>query len=386
MFGTGVRISDVQDQLINLAEKYSIPVVTAWTHDTIESEHDNFVGRAGTIGTRPGNIVVQQSDLLIVFGSRLNIRQISYNWNSFAKNAKIIQIDIDSSELKKPFPKIDMPITADLKVFVPLFVLEMLDFEFSFEEWLSWCKKIKSEFDIKPEDYPINNGVLNPYHVIPALIDSSPDDTVIVCGNATACIVPFQTAMLRKGMRIFSNSGSASMGYDLPAAIGASLAGKANVLCFAGDGSVMMNLQELQTLKNLDLNVKLVILDNGGYLSIKQTQENFFGTRYGADQTSGITFPDFEKLAFAFDLRVMSLNSATWKDQIKGIFSKVGPEVITVKLDPNQEFEPRLKSKMVNGNIETPELDDMYPFLSEERIKHFRESPLVLTRRKISHG
>lgn len=383
MFGTGVRIANVQDQLISIAEEFSIPVVTAWTHDTIDSKHENFVGRAGTIGTRPGNICVQQCDLLVVFGSRLNIRQISYNWDSFAKNAEIIQIDIDPSELKKPFPRINVPMRADLRYFVPNFCRHMEKFNLNFSDWLLWCKSIKEKYDVKDSDYPTVEGSLNVYHVVPALIDECPPETVIVCGNATACIVPFQTARIRDEIRLFSNSGSASMGYDLPAAIGASLAGAKNVLCFAGDGSIMLNIQELQTIKQLQLNITVVVLDNGGYLSIKQTQQNFFGSRFGADQVSGISFPNFAEIAKAFALDTIVLDSKKWREEINGIFKSNSPSVLIVKLDSNQEFQPRLKSRMVNEKIETPELDDMFPFLSSEEVIEFREAPRKLRHKEI---
>jgi acetolactate synthase-1/2/3 large subunit len=383
MFGTGVRIANVQNQLTSIAKKFSIPIVTAWTHDTINSDHENFVGRAGTIGTRPGNICVQQSDLVIVFGSRLNIRQVSYNWDSFAKNAEVVQIDIDANELNKPFPKINLPIQADLRNFISMFANSMEGFSFSFSDWLSWCKDIKNKYDVKDSDYPIEEKSLNAYHVVPALIDNCPPGTVIVCGNATACIVPFQTARIRDQIRMFSNSGSASMGYDLPAAIGASLAGAKNVLCFAGDGSIMLNIQELQTLKHLGLNIKIIVLDNGGYLSIQQTHQNFFGSRHGADKASGVSFPNFEEIAKAFALETIVIGSTSWRDEINDIYKEIGPTVAVVKLDVNQEFQPRLKSRMVNGKIETPELDDMFPFLDNEEVIEFREAPLKIKRKDL---
>jgi acetolactate synthase-1/2/3 large subunit len=383
MFGTGVRIANVQNQLIAIAEEFSIPVVTAWTHDTIDTENGNFVGRAGTIGTRPGNISVQQCDFLVVFGSRLNIRQVSYNWDSFAKNAVIVQIDIDVNELKKPFPRIDLPICADLRNFAPNFANQMENFKFNFGDWLTWCKNIKERYDVKNSDYATDVNSINVYHIVPAIIDNCPPETVIVCGNATACIVPFQTARIRDQIRMFSNSGSASMGYDLPAAIGASLAGARNVLCFAGDGSIMLNIQELQTLKHLQLNIKVVILDNGGYLSIKQTQQNFFGSRFGADQASGVSFPNFTEIAKAFGLDAIVVDSDTWREDIREIYKSNGPTILIVKLDASQEFQPRLKSRMVEGKIVTPELDDMFPFLKNEEVIEFREAPLKIRSKEI---
>ena len=376
LMGTGVRLAQVEKQIVKLAELLEIPIMTGWTHDTIESDHPNFVGRPGTIGTRPGNFILQQCDLLLVLGSRLNIRQVSYNWKSFAKNAAIIQVDIDEEELKKPFPEIQMGIHADLKDFV-----QALSKEYEKEkvkkfnqQWLKWCKSIKSNYDVKPTDYLIKDGYINAYHLIPYIIDSCKENSIIVCGDSTACIVPFQTAKIRTGMRMFSNGGSASMGYDLPAAIGASQGSVNEIICFAGDGSLMMNIQELQTLSHLKPNLKLFILDNGGYLSIKQTQENFFGRKHGSEETSGLSFPDFSAVAQAFNLKVVTLDPKNWKLQIDAVLIEPGPLVVVAKLDRNQEFEPRIKSRVADGQISTPEIDDMYPHLSSDTLEKIRLS------------
>jgi acetolactate synthase-1/2/3 large subunit len=375
ILGTGVRIANCQKEAIDLAERLQVPIITAWTHDLIESEHPLFAGRAGTIGTRPGNIVVQSSDLIITIGSRLNIRQISYNYENFALNAYKIQVDIDEAELKKPFPKIDLPINLDAGLFIRSLasILDGQESEIDRSEWLNKCKEINRKYKLKTEDYPVRENLINPYHIIPEIFHAAPPETVYVCGNATACIVPFQTAIIKEGTRIFSNSGCASMGYDLPAAIGAgAFKEDVNIVCFAGDGSLMMNLQELQTLVHSNFNILLVILDNGGYLSIKQTQKNFFGRFHGINQDSGLSFPNFEKVVASFNLPLTVANPYNWKDQIPEIMNQRGPRVLLVKLDPEQEFEPRLKSRMVNGRIETPQLDDMFPFLSEEELSEIR--------------
>ncbi len=372
LMGTGVRLSGRQKSAVKIAEKLGIPVMTAWTHDVIKSDHPNFVGRPGTIGTRPGNFIIQQCDLLLVLGSRLNIRQISYNWDGFAKNAQIVQVDVDPAELKKPFPKIDLGIHADLRTFIDE-LLQAIENNYLAPKkpgWLNWCKEVQSEFEIKPSDYDEKINVINAYHLIPHVIDSASENSIIVCGDATACIVPFQTGKIRDGMRMFSNSGSASMGFDLPAAIGASQGSSSEIICFAGDGSVMMNLQELQTLAHLGADIKLFILDNGGYLSIKQTQENFFGRKHGSEINSGLTFPNFTRVCEAFGLQVITLESDNWRSQVEDFLNTKGPVVFVAHLDRGQEFEPRLKSRVIDGKITTPDLDDMYPHLN----------PLVITR------
>ena len=175
-------------------------------------------------------------------------------------------------------------------------------------------------------------------------------------------------------MRMFSNSGSASMGFDLPAAIGASQGSSNAIICFAGDGSVMMNLQELQTLAQLNGNIKLIILDNGGYLSIKQTQENFFGRKHGSEAGSGLTFPNFSRVCEAFGLQVVTLDPQSWRTQVEDALSVKGPLVIVAHLDQSQEFEPRLKSRVIDGKIITPDLDDMYPHLDHHVLARVRNS------------
>ena len=375
--GTGVRIENQIEQLIQFAEKFQIPVLTAWTHDLINSDHPLFVGRPGTIGTRPGNFVLQNCDLLIVLGSRLNIRQVSYNWQSFAKNAFKIWVDIDKDELSKPFPQMDLKIQSNIENFLTILSKKLLRIKFKYNSarWLNWCKEIQNKYDVKNENFIKENRRINPYELIPQIIKSSPANTIFVCGNATACIVPFQTAFLKKGQRLFSNSGSASMGYDLPAAIGAAIASpESQVICFAGDGSLMMNLQELQTLKFLNLNIKLIILENDGYMSIKQTQQNFFSKKFGADTESNLTFPNFVKVSKSFSLRTRVIPSLMWSYRWKSLFNSTGPEIVVAKISTNQEFTPRLKSKMTLKGMVSPELDDMYPNLNELELEKIRNS------------
>jgi acetolactate synthase-1/2/3 large subunit len=373
LLGTGVQLSQSEKQAIGFAEKFQIPILTAWAHDVIHSSHPLFMGRPGTIGSRPGNFIIQQADLLIVVGSRLNVRQVSYNYEKFAPKAFKIQVDIDKAELCKPFPRTDLQIHSDAKDFFSELISLPTGTSSDFSDWVGWCRYLNQKFSIQDSDYPIRKDVINAYHLIPHLIARAPQNSILVSGDATACIVPFQTAILKPGMSLFSNSGCASMGYDLPAAIGAAVADPLRpVICFAGDGSVMMNIQELQTLTTMRSNFTLVILDNGGYLSIKQTQSNFFGRFHGSNHESGISFPDFLKLSSAFGLNAIQLDSQNWRNQISENYTHPGVRVLVARLDREQEFEPRLKSRVENGVITTPELDDMYPHLPEEILKLIR--------------
>lgn len=378
--GSGIGISKSEKQLVALAEATSTPVVTAWSPDVFNNEHALFAGRAGTIGSRPGNFVVQNADLVLVLGSRLNIRQVSYNWDSFAKRSKIIWVDIDKNEFSKAFPKADIKVQADLRIFLPELInrIKKLGTIKSNSQWLKWVSEVNGKYSIKAEDYPVSENGINPYHFIIELSKNLRENHVVACGNATACIVPFQTLKTRDQIRLFSNSGSASMGYDLPAAIGAAVADSSRpVISLAGDGSVMMNIQELSTLEASGLDIGLIILDNGGYLSIKQTQKNFFGRESGSSPASGVSFPDFEKVASAFGLRSKTISvDDDWRLELKEFLVVKGPRVLVVSLDQNQEFEPRLKSRMVNGVIQTPELDDMYPHLDGAELGSIRKSAI----------
>jgi acetolactate synthase-1/2/3 large subunit len=375
--GSGIRIAGADQALVSMAETLDIPVVTAWTHDIFPNEHRLFAGRPGTIGTRAGNFVVQNSDLVLILGSRLNIRQVSYNWPSFARHAKKIWVDIDPAEFNKPFVKADLAVHSDLAGFVPNLIKLALakGWQAKHQAWVQWCADINARFTPKSADYPVSEKAINPYHLIEELFTHLKPNDIVVCGDATATIVPFQIGKIKTGMRLFSNSGSASMGYDIPAALGAAIANpKARVICLAGDGSSMMNIQELETISNLNLNVIIFILNNDGYLSIKQTQRNFFKREVGSSSQSGLSFPDFKQLGEVFGFRSIDLIKTDWQTELAVFMQQAGPSLCNVDLDLYQEFEPRLKSKMVNGVITTPELDDMHPFMDAKKLQQIRNS------------
>ncbi len=377
--GTGVRLANAIDDFIQLAESAEIPVTTAWTHDLIPSEHPLFAGRPGTIGTRAGNFCVQNADLVLVLGSRLNIRQTSYNWDSFAKNAFIIQVDIDPLELQKPTFRPNLAIVADVKQFLVTLNSELGKTDLpKYNTWVDWCSRINKQYSVRHEHSQKVDRKLNPYLVVDHIFQQSRPNDIFVCGNASACILPFQIGQLQKQQRLFSNSGSASMGYELPAAIGAATAGltdKRRVICFAGDGSLQMNIQELQTLKTLGLNVIIIVLNNEGYLSIKQTHENFFGKVIGANPSSGVEFPNFSSVAKAYGLDAMLVDHESDFIRLDAMLAKNGPMLIDIHVDPLQEFEPRIKSRVdENGKFVTPELDDMFPFLDPQKLQNIRQS------------
>ena len=375
MAGSGIGISDTREELRKFAEAGQIPVTTAWMHDVFQSNHPLYAGRSGTIGTRPGNFAVQAADFLLVLGSRLNIRQTGYNFDEFARDAEICWIDIDAAELSKPHLNVGHRFTGDLRDALPA-LTHLMEQEPRIErpDWLAWIEWLR-RLEPRPEDYPAREGGINPYHFVFELDKALRPNTVVACGDATACIVPFQTLTIRDDIRLFSNSGIASMGFDLPAAIGSAKASSRPVVCLGGDGSIMMNIQELATLRDLEHDVAVFILDNGGYLSIRQTQENFFKRAFGSGPDSGVAFPDFEEVARGFGLPVTRLSvGSDWKADMSEFLNSTGPRVCVVKLDPAQEFEPRIKSRREGNVMFSPPLDDMHPVLNAEVIRRIREA------------
>ena len=374
--GTGIRLANATEKLLGLVEGAGIPLATAWTHDLIASDHPLFAGRPGTIGTRAGNFCLQTADFVLVIGSRLNIRQTSYNWNTFAKNAYVVHVDIDPTELKKPTYQADLAVEADASVFIETLgaLLKKVSLP-SFKPWANWCQGIGVEYDVRKEHEQADPLVLNPYVVVDRIFNLMREDDVVVCGNASACILPFQIGRLKAKQRMFSNSGSASMGHDLPAAIGAASASARRVICFAGDGSLQMNIQELQTLKTRQQNVVIVVLNNAGYLSIWQTHENFFGRVIGATPASGVGFPDFAAVAQAYGIRSETLQTVNDLSKLDTLLENDGPLLINIIVDSRQEFAPRIKSRIdEHGKFVTPELDDMHPFLDVAELDRIRKS------------
>lgn len=377
--GGGVRLSGQHKAFIQLVEKLSIPVVTGWNaHDAIWDAHPNYAGRPGTIGDRAGNFVVQNADLLLILGSRLNIRQVSYNWQSFAREAYKIWVDIDPYEMQKPTVKADMPVLANLSDLLPVLAAQPYTGSTSMQkEWLAWCKERQRCFPVVLADYWDNERV-NPYCFMKTLFSQLSEEQIVVSANGSACVISFQAAELKPGQRLWTNSGCATMGYDLPGAIGACKAsGNKPIVCLAGDGSIMMNLQELQTIVGNRLPVKIFVLNNNGYVSIFQTHRSFFGgVEVGGGPKTGVTFPDFSRLSEAFGLPFCRCwNHIEMVRAIVKTMSVDGPAVCEVMLDENQPFAPKLGAKQLgDGRIVSPPLEDLSPFLTREEL---RENMLI---------
>jgi acetolactate synthase-1/2/3 large subunit len=374
--GSGVRIARAHGAFLSLAEHLGIPVATAFNaHDLLPHGHPLLCGRAGTIGDRAGNFTVQNSDVLLILGCRLNIRQISYNWASFARNAYQIMVDIDSAELKKPTLRIDLPIHTDVGRFLDklLQVARQAQVQAAPRPYLAWCKERVARYPVVLPEYWAKTAPINPYCFAESLFDHLEIGDITVTGNASACIIPFQAARLKAGQRLYSNSGSASMGYDLPAAVGAAVGAPGKrIICLSGDGSLQMNVQELATVAYHQLPIKIFVLNNRGYHSIRQTQEAYFpDSPIGYQPDNGVGFPQAEGLAQAYGLPFRRL---TWHGDLKEGLAQVlalpGPVVCEVMLDPAQPFSPKLASRRLeDGTMVSPALEDMAPFLSREELQ-----------------
>jgi acetolactate synthase-1/2/3 large subunit len=372
--GSGVHLAHATELFERVAARLGVPVTAAWTApDVIATDHPLYAGRPGTVGDRPGNFCVQNSDVVLVLGSRLNIRQVSYEWKNFARGAFKIQVDIDPAELDKPTVKPDLGICADMKFF-----LEELERQAEkrnwnaahANRWMGWCRERVARYPAVTERQKTGD-LINPYDFIDQVIRSLSADDIVVCGDGTASVVPFQVGFMRKGMRMFGNSGSASMGYDIPAAVGAAVAGAGRrVVCFAGDGSAHFNIQELETIQFHQLPIKIFVLNNGGYLSIRMTQAGFFkGNFVGEGRRSGVSFPDYVRLAKAYGLPAVRIEKRDFADELKAFLALEGPALCEVILDPAQEFEPKLTSRRLeDGRMVTSALEDMAPFLSREEL------------------
>ncbi len=380
--GEGIRLGEAYKEFIETTSALRVPVVTCWnSQDVLWDNNPYYIGIPGTVGQRAANFVVQAADLLIVLGCRMNIRNISYTHHEFAKNAYKIQVDIDENELNKPTVKIDLPIHADVKDVCSELAHAAVDEVGNHEAWLRWCKNLKSRYPAVLPEYSASDKPMNPYAFLEVVSDNLKENDAVICGNGAACVQVFQTVKLKKGARIFTNSGSAEMGFALPAALGAAESGSGKrIIAIDGDGSFMMNIQELQTIKQTQADIKLIILNNNGYHSIRQTQKNLFKGRdhVGIDSESGVSFPDLKKVAAAFGhsyIKIDSLKNADSK--LKKAFATEGTVIIEAVLDYDQGFEPKTSSRVLpDGTMESAPLDDMFPFLPREEYENVRREAL----------
>ena len=383
--GYGIRLSGGYEYFRKVVEKLNIPVVTYWNAvDLIEDEHPLYCGRAGNMGDRPGNFAIQNADLILAIGTRISIRQVGYNWDTWARAAEVIMVDIDQGEMKKPTLHVDLPIWADAKDFLKKLDEAVSDPVFRKEDWIQTAQRWKRDYPaVLPRQWEENGRSANVYAFVRYLSSRLKENSLTAVSNGACCVVGNQAYVIQKGSRMANNSAVASMGYGLPAAIGTCIGGgRRETICLEGDGSIMMNLQELQTILTNRLPIKIFLINNEGYHSIRITQSNIFSehTRVGIGPESGdLSFPEYKKIAEAFGYPYYCAHSnAEMKAVVDQVLSMEGAVFCEIFTDTAQVWEPKSSGrKLPDGTMVSPPLEDLAPFLPREELKKNMFIPLV---------
>lgn len=374
--GSGIRAGNVEKEYTSFIQLFDIPIVGGALQADINYNHQkNYYGMSGSIGPRCGNFILQSADLIIVLGNSLSFKQTGFNQEEFAPNAKIIMIDAQADESKKPGLHIDLHIVTDLKNFFRSVQQKNIQVKAK-EEWIAHCDCLKKEFPAY--EMLVRHGEINEEERVPALLfwqkimERVEKDAIIALGNSNCILGVLQEGVDSPQQRVLVNYNCGSMGHDLPESIGAAIGGGRTVYCVTGDGSFMMNMQELQTIVYYRLPVKIVLFNNEGYGAIRATCSNFFhGVYTGCDAESGISFPDFEKISHAFEIAYHRCDCVgQLKNSIEWLLKQPGNCILEVYEMIDEIRGPRIESKMDgNGCFITPPLHDMSPFLEEEEIQ-----------------
>jgi len=370
LVGAGVRLADAIPELHQFLNQMKIPVMTSRLGmDLMDHHHPLFVGRPGTYGDRASNFTIQNSDLFLSVGCRLAIGLVSYQYENFAQNAKKIIVDIDENELTKPAVIPDIAVHADAKEFLTELNKELSNFQFDNIRWVEQTQKWKNKYPVDLPEYKHEKEGINSYHFYHVLSEKAPDDALFAVDTGSCFHAYAQAFQVKFGQRHIITGGLSTMGY-MPAAIGMASANPGKeVYCITGDGSLQMNIQELQTIVYNHLPIKLIVLNNNGYLLIRLTQDNFQGSRYiGIDKDTGISFPDLEKIATAYGLTYLKISSLNeLESKMNSLFTEPGPMICEVISPENQILIPRVASKSLeDGSMISMPYDDMFPFLPRE--------------------
>lgn len=389
--GNGVRLAGAIEEFRYLAEILGVPVITGMSSvDAIESDHPLFVGRSGGTGTRPGNFALQNSDVLLSIGNRQGFAQTGFQFKDWARESYTILNDIDENELKKPSLHVSLPVFGDAGELIKKLVTAARNRGaskeqplFSGEDWRKQCSLWKEKYPVVTEKHykTIEEGCTNIYAFYEELSKAMKEDQNLMVSVGTSRVAGSQAFRVKKGQRFITNPNTASMGFCLPGAIGVCIAsGKKPVVCVTGEGSLQMNLQELQTIWQNRLPVKLFVINNQGYHSIRQTQQNYFGEPLvGVGEESGdLSFPDLEKLIPAYGFPYRSIHtSEELQEKIKEVLNFDGAIVCEVFVTKYQKTEPKTSAKKLpDGRMVSAPLEDMYPFLSREELEENMYIPL----------
>lgn len=375
--GNGIRLAGGQDLVRPLVEKAGAPTLVSWAGiDMIDSNHTLVYGRAGVYGQRAANFVLQNADLVVAIGTRLALPQVGYDPSELVRDGKIIVVDIDPAEIEKLADRPALGIHADAKVFIQALLEAVAGSTGDYTEWLKTCDSYRQRYpwvDLE-RDHADTNGFINSYTFMQKLEEHFKPKQVVVTDMGTALLSGHQVLKMTNRQRLMTSTGLGEMGFGLPGAIGASFATDGGeVLCLNCDGGMMMNLQELQTIAHHQLPIKIVVFDNDGYLMIKHTQRALFGdTPYvGTTRASGVSCPDFTKIAAAFNFPCYTVK--TWEDAdrvLPLLQAETGPAICVVVMDPEQKFVPKLSlAQRGDGSLVSPPLEDLSPLIPRDELE-----------------
>lgn len=389
--GNGVRLAGAMESFHELAGQLGIPVVTGMSSvDAMETADPLYVGRNGGTGDRAGNFAVQNSDLLLSIGSRQSFLQTGFQYKSWAREAYTILNDIDGEELKKPNLHVDFPVAADAADLIMMLMECLRDAGCTKEEplfdkkdWKEQCRRWKARYPVVTEEHyrVLEEGRTNIYAFYHELTYLLKEGASLVVSVGTSRVAGSQSAVIKKGQRFITNPNTASMGYGLPAAIGVARASGREVVCVTGEGSLQMNLQELQTIRHNGFPVKLFVINNEGYHSIRQTQMSFFGEPLVGvgEESKDLSFPELEKLAAAYGFPYRKIwRSDSLRQDLAEVLGQPGAVVCEVFVTKKQYTQPKTASKrLADGSMFSAPLEDMYPFLDREELEENMWIPLV---------
>jgi len=367
LLGHGIRLADAVSEIKVLVDKLNIPFVVSWGgFDLIEHFHPNFIGAIGVYGSRGGNFAIQNCDLLISIGSRLDTRQTGGNLQTFSRDSYKIMVDVDKNEIFKGRGlNIDLPIVCDAKIFINSCIdtLDPINIE---KEWNKYCFQYQN---INLDKRELKDNVLTSYEFLEHLNTQLDSDSIVIPDEGGHLVWSMQSLKSKSNQRIFSNFGNSSMGYGLPAAIGAAIDTNRQVVCIDGDGGFQMNIQELQTVKHYNLPIKIFIMNNNCYGIIKQFQDSYFDSRYIATESQDYSVPDFIKVANAYGIKSIEANKNNYKDVISLALKEEGSILVNVMIDREQKLTPKLEF----GNP----LEDMSPYLDDKSIQDNMIIPMI---------
>lgn len=373
--GNGIRLAKSINQFKKLIKKTRIPVLTTWRSlDILPQDHQLYVGRPGSVGQRGANFAQQNADLIICIGARLDVGQVAYNYRNFAKKAKKVIVDIDEHEIGKIATKIDIKFNVDAARFLNVLLTKARHIKLDTKRWLSRCQSWKKKYPVVLVEFKQEKKYVNTYVLVDTLSEVLTKDDVIVPGSSGSCSeITMQAFKVKYGQRIFNSPGLGSMGFGLPASIGACIASaKRRTICLIGDGGLQHNIQELELLKRYQLPIKVFVLNNNAYASIRATHQKFFcGRLVGCDPSSGLTLPDTLKIAKAYGLKTFKImNHDKLEEKIKTIINYRGPAICEVMVNPDLLTQPKVSSEIKpDGKIVSKPMEDLWPFLNREEFK-----------------